>query len=161
MFGNAKNTANYLAKSETLPMFALRTGRECTTTKDILVSCSNSFGRSLVALLPRVVVTCSQNKRGCALSLYPYLNEFLTYNANRCQESATGAKCARSRRTAYETGYIHSSYTRVQLEAFLAAGPLSHQIFRRAGNLHGPHRRIGPSWKPGTHARQCLCRDRP
>lgn len=26
MYGNAKNTANYLAESETLPMFALRTG---------------------------------------------------------------------------------------------------------------------------------------
>lgn len=55
-----------------LPL-SLRTGRECTTTKDILVSCSNSVGRSLVALLPRVVVTCSQNKRGCALSFYTYV----------------------------------------------------------------------------------------
>lgn len=26
MYGNVKNMANYLAKSETLPMFALRTG---------------------------------------------------------------------------------------------------------------------------------------
>lgn len=47
--------------------------REYTTTKDILVSCSNLFGRSLVALLPRVVVTVWQNKRGCALSVYTYI----------------------------------------------------------------------------------------
>lgn len=56
-----------------LPL-SLRTSRECTTTKDILVSCSNSFGCSLVALLPRVVVTGSQNKRGYALSFYTYIN---------------------------------------------------------------------------------------
>lgn len=55
-----------------LPL-SLRNSRYYTATKNILVSCSNSFGRSLVALLPRVVVAVSQNQRGCALSLYTYV----------------------------------------------------------------------------------------
>ena len=96
---SVKSLAN---KMFCLPL-SLANGRECTTTKDILVSCSNLFGRSLVALLPRVVVTVCQNKRGCALSLYTYSNEFLTYNGKRCQESAAGAKCAQCRRIVHET----------------------------------------------------------
>ena len=52
---------------------SLRNRREYTTTKDILIEGSKQFGRSLVALLPRVVVTVSQKQGGCALSLYTYI----------------------------------------------------------------------------------------
>lgn len=70
-----------LADYETLCTFVVRNGRGYTTTKDISVSCSKEFGRSLVALLPRVVVTVSQN-REAAPFFYSYQ---LTYNAKRCQ----------------------------------------------------------------------------
>ncbi len=53
----------------------LRNSREYTTTKDIFVSCSKKFGRSLVAYYIRVVVTVSQKLRGYALFLYPYINQ--------------------------------------------------------------------------------------
>lgn len=70
-----KNSAISFAELENLRTFVVPNRRGYTTTKYILVSCSNLFGRSLVALLPRVVVTVWQNKRGCALSLHTYLKQ--------------------------------------------------------------------------------------
>lgn len=134
----------YSVKSLANQMFclplSLPTGRECTTTKDILVSCSNSFGRSLVALLPRVVVTCWQTREAAPFLVIHTLNEFLTYNANRCQESAAGAKCARRRRTAYETGSIYSRIISGHQQEISAAIP----DCGYPADVHRPHpRRMG------------------
>lgn len=73
MYSIAKNIKKCLRNQKFCVHLLLPNRREYTTTKDILVSCSNLFGRSLVALLPRVVVTVWQNKRGCALSVYTYI----------------------------------------------------------------------------------------
>lgn len=62
---------------------SLPTGRECTTTKDILVSCSNLFGRSLVALLHSCSRDLLANKRGCALSFYTYVKRIFDL---QCQQ---------------------------------------------------------------------------
>lgn len=77
----------YSKKSLANQMFCLPlplpTGRECTTTKDILVSCSNSFGRSLVALLHSCSRDLLANKRGCALSFCTYINRIFDL---QCQQ---------------------------------------------------------------------------
>nr|DAO18024.1 MAG TPA: hypothetical protein [Caudoviricetes sp.] len=68
---------------------SLANGRRYTTTKDILVSCSKLIGRSLVALLPRVVVTVCQNREAAPFLYIP----FLTYNGKRCQNWVFGTRC--------------------------------------------------------------------
>lgn len=61
------------------------------------------IGRIPVSYLPRGVTAVSQTE-GCVLSFY---TNFCQTYARQRQESAAGAKCARRRRTAYETG-IHN-----------------------------------------------------
>lgn len=57
---------------------SLRTSREYTATKYILDSCSNSFGRSLVAHLHSCSRGWFAKLRGCALSVYTYVIRFLS-----------------------------------------------------------------------------------
>lgn len=56
------NIKKCLVISAEITNVVVANGRNYTTTQDILVSSSKQFGRSLVALLPRVVVTVCQNK---------------------------------------------------------------------------------------------------
>lgn len=73
------NIKKCLVISAEITNVVVANGRNYTTTQDILVSSSKQFGRSLVALLPRVVVTVCQNKEA-APSFYTYtLTKFLTY----------------------------------------------------------------------------------
>ena len=73
------NIKKCLVISAEITNVVVANGRNYTTTQDILVSSSKQFGRSLVALLPRVVVTVCQNKEA-APSFYTHtLTKFLTY----------------------------------------------------------------------------------
>lgn len=99
MYSNAKNIEKCLVKSETLPTFALRTGT---------IRTSNVHSVDAITALSLVHFYVRSRDQFAKLwgnaSFCTYTNEFLTTNANWCQESATGARCARRRRTAYETG---------------------------------------------------------
>lgn len=73
MYRVAKNIVKNLVVSKEVAILAMRTSREYTATKDILVSCSKVFGRSLVALLHSCSRGWFAKHRGCALFLYPYV----------------------------------------------------------------------------------------
>lgn len=75
MYFGKKNITKNLAVSKEVANIAMRTSCEYTATNYILVSCSKKFGRSLVAHLHSCSRGWFAKQRGCALFLYPYINQ--------------------------------------------------------------------------------------
>lgn len=100
MYGNAKNIGNYLAVSKELPTFALRDRYNRYSKK------TYQAGSTAYPLSTSASCGCSglANLKGVRSFCIPIYKRIFDNNARPCQESATGARCARRRRTAYETG---------------------------------------------------------
>lgn len=100
MYGDAKNIGNYLAVSKELPTFALRDRYNRYSKK------TYQAGSTAYPLSTSASCGCSglANLKGVRSFCIPIYKRIFDNNARPCQRFATGARCARRRRTAYETG---------------------------------------------------------
>ena len=106
MNNQQKNIENNLQNKLFAVLLSVPTGREYTAAKDILVSCSNLSGRSLVALLPCVVVTCWQTRE--ATPSFCAYNKFLTYKCQQVSKICTRRQ-VRRKQTSSRRNRLHSS----------------------------------------------------
>jgi hypothetical protein len=99
MCGNAKNTANYLAVSKELPMFALRDRYNRYSKK------TYQAGNTAYPLSTSASCGCSglANLKGVRSFCIPIYKRIFDNNARPYQRFAAGAKCARRRRLVHET----------------------------------------------------------
>lgn len=130
MTNRQKNIENNLRNKLFAVLLSVRTSHTIWLQKTYIISCSNSFGRSLVALLPRVVVAGSQNLRGCALSVYTSVNKFLSLLCEPATKICTRRQVRRKQTSSRRNGLLSSALQRRRSSNFSEVTSIGHSLPR-------------------------------